>query len=107
MFAIVFSNTYKKMQEINVNIQSIYSNDPSEYANYKNVEQNSDAWLNIRKNKITGSRLPALLGVYGKKKFESYLKIVKEELNENDLFNNCFRNFHCGHQFEKEALLFF
>ena len=75
--------------EINVNIQNIYPNDPSEYANYNNVEQNSDTWLNIRKNKITGSRLPALLGVYGKKKFESYWKIVKEGLNESDLFNNC------------------
>ena len=93
--------------EINVNIQNIYPNDPSEYANYKNVEQNSDAWLNIRKNKIIGSRLPALLGVYGKKKFESYWKIVKEGLNESDLFNNCFRNICRGHQFEKEALLFF
>ena len=97
----------KNATEINVNIQNIYPNDPSEYANYKNVEQNSDAWLNIRKNKITGSRLPALLGVYGKKKFESYWKIVKERLNETDLFNNCFRNFRRGHQFEKEALLFF
>ena len=53
--------------EINVKIQNIYPNDPSEYPNYKNVEQNSNAWLNIRKNKITGSQLPALLGVYGKK----------------------------------------
>ena len=75
--------------------------------NYKNVEQNSDAWLNIRKNKITGSRLSALLGVYVKKKFESYWKIVKEGLNESDLFNKCFKNFRRGHQFEKEALVFF
>ena len=30
--------------EINVNIQNMHSNDPREYANYKNVEQNSDAW---------------------------------------------------------------
>ena len=48
-----------------------------------------------------------MLGVYGKKKVESYWKIVKEGLNESDLFNNHFRNFRRGHQFEEEALLFF
>ena len=44
-----------------------------------------------------------MLDVYGKKKFESYWKIVKGGHNESDLFNNCFRNFYRGHQFEKES----
>ena len=43
----------------------------------------------------------------GKKKVESYWKIVKEGLNESDLFNNHFRKICRGHQFEEEALLFF
>ena len=36
--------------------------------NYVESEQNSEKWLNGRKFKITGSRLPALLGFYGRKR---------------------------------------
>ena len=38
--------------------------------NYVYVQQNSPEWLDIRPNKLTGSRLPALLGFYGKTQFE-------------------------------------
>ena len=37
--------------------------------NYVESEQNSEEWLNERKFKITGSRLPALLGFYGRNIF--------------------------------------
>ena len=48
-------NIQENATEVNVNIQNIYPTDPIKYIDYKNVEQNTDAWLNIRKNKITGS----------------------------------------------------
>ena len=85
----------------------IYPNDPVKYINYKNVEQNTNAWLNIRKNKVTGSQLPALLGVFGEKKFQCYWKIVKEGLNKSGLCNSNLKNYHRGHHFEKEAILIF
>ena len=35
--------------------------------NYVNAQQNYPEWPEIRRNKVTGSRLPTLLGFYGKK----------------------------------------
>ena len=48
-------------------------------SNYIDIEQNTDEWKELRKFKITGSRLPALLGLYGSKKFTTYWDIVKNE----------------------------
>ena len=33
--------------------------------NYENVYQNTEEWQRLRNYKVTGSRLPALLGLYG------------------------------------------
>ena len=54
-------------------------------SNYVNCIQRSEIWHAIRKNKITGSRLPALLGTYGKPKYEHYWKVVKDSVPEEDL----------------------
>ena len=35
--------------------------------NYVNAQQNYPEWPEIRRDKVTGSRLPTLLGFYGKK----------------------------------------
>ena len=67
-----------------------------------NVLQNSNAWHEVRRNKITSSRLPALLGIYGRSKFSIYWQIVLQGLEENELLSNHFHNFRRG--CEREAL---
>ena len=42
--------------------------------NYHDVLQNTNVWRNLRKFKISGSRLPALLGSHGQEKFIKYWK---------------------------------
>ena len=54
-------------------------------ANYVRCLQGSDVWKSIRKYKVTGSRLPALLGFYGKDKWEYYLDIVIHDTPEKDM----------------------
>ena len=90
-----------------LNLQSQLPEDPNLKSNYHNVAQNTTEWQNLRKKKVTGSRLPALLGVYGKSKFDSYWKIVNEGLSENDVLKTNFINFKRGHQFEDTALQHF
>ena len=61
----------------------------------------------LRKNLVTGSRLPALLGIYGKQKFELYWRVVLEGKEEKELLQGNFLNFKRGQMYEKEALDFF
>ena len=70
--------------------------------NYVNVEQNSPEWQEIRRNKVTGSRLPALLGFYGKTKFEMTLNIVKIGTTEPEMKD--IKNISRGHQFEDDVI---
>ena len=39
--------------------------------NYHDVLQNTNEWGDLHKFKITGSKLPALLGLYGQEKYSS------------------------------------
>ena len=70
--------------------------------NYVTVQQNSPEWLEIRQNKVTGSRLPALLGFYGKTKFEMTLNIVKIGTTEPEMKD--IKNISRGHQFEDDVI---
>ena len=90
-----------------LNLQSQLPLNPNSKSNYHNVAQNTPEWQNLRQKKVTGSRLPALIGIHGKNKFDSYWSIVTEGLAESDIFKNDFVNFKRGHQFEDTALLHF
>ena len=70
--------------------------------NYVNVEQNSPEWQEIRRNKVTGSRLPALLGFYGKTKFEMTWNVVKNGTVEPEMKH--IKNVSRGHQFKDDAI---
>jgi len=72
--------------------------------NYHDVLQNTNEWEDLRKFKITGSRLPALLGSHGQEKFMKYWKVIKQGLKESNVINTNFENFKRGHKFEKEAI---
>ena len=72
-------------------------------SSHHSVQQNSQAWFNLRKFKITGSRMPALLGFYGKSKFSLYWRVVKEGLDENDISANKIVNFQRGHAYILES----
>jgi len=69
--------------------------------NYLDVLQNTNVWEDLRKLRITGSRLPALLGSHGQERFIKYWKVVKQGLKESDVINTNFENFKRGHKFEK------
>jgi len=75
--------------------------------NYHDVLQNTNAWEDLRKFKITGSRLPTLLGSHGQEKFMKYWKVVKQGLKESDVIKTNFENFKRGQKFEKEAISVF
>ena len=64
-----------------VNISNLKAHCPCG-PNYHDVLQNTNEWKDLRKFKITGSRLPALLGLYGQEKFTKYWKVVKQGLEE-------------------------
>ena len=70
--------------------------------NYVNVQQNSPEWQEIRRNKVTGNRLPALLGFYGKTKFEMTWNIVKNGTAEPEMKH--IKNISRVHQFEDDAI---
>ena len=59
--------------------------------NYHDVLQNTNEWKDLCKFKITGSRLPALLGLYGQEKFTKYWKVVKQGLEEEMLLKQTLR----------------
>ena len=71
-------------------------------ANYVKVIQNSEAWLEARRFKITGSRLPSLLGMHGSKKFYGGWATIKTGKKEEDISN--IPNVARGKYFEEEAL---
>lgn len=73
--------------------------------NYEDVLQNTDKWHEIRKYKVTGSRLPALLGFHGQKKLSETLSLVKNGTAEPKL--NHINNIARGNMYENEALLCF
>ena len=70
-------------------------------SNYIDVPQNSLEWQEIRKNTITASRLPSLLGLHGKSKYEEMWAIVKNGISESQ---NTLKNFVRGHLCESEAI---
>ena len=70
--------------------------------NYENVSQNTQEWLDLRRNKVTGSRLPALLGFYVKSKYDSIWSIVRNGKSEESLTH--IRNIAHGHHYEDEAV---
>ena len=70
--------------------------------NYVNVQQNSPEWLEIRQNKVRGSRLPALLGFYGKTKFEMTWNVVKNGTAEPEMKH--IKNVSRGHHFKDDAI---
>ena len=107
------NETYNKIKEninsqkgnmINLDIAFMDAPEPNA-SNYHDIEQNTTEWLDIRKFKITGSRLPALLGFYGQKKFDNYWDIVINGTNEKDMSK--IPNIQRGHQFETEAVRYF
>lgn len=53
---------------------------------YINCVQKSPNWHIARKHKITGSRIPALLGLYGNNRFEKYWDIVRHGTEDEGLF---------------------
>ena len=108
---ILFKDIQKQItentSEIKLDTRNFRPKDPKKKKNDINVLQNSNAWREVRKNKITSSRLPALLGIYGKSKFNIYWQIVLQRLEENDLLSNHFLNFRRGREFKGEALSYF
>ena len=73
--------------------------------NYIDVCQKSADWHSARKHKITGSRIPSLLGFYGKNKFENYWNIVQHNTDEKDLSH--LENIKRGVYYEAVALKHF
>ena len=73
--------------------------------NYVDNAQNTDEWQLTRRKKITGSRLPALLGLYGQKQFQFMWSVVRDGVREKDLSH--IENIQRGHVYEKEALSHF
>ena len=52
---------------------------------YADTVQNTEAWQEARRHKVTASRLSAILGFYGKAKLNAYMDIVREGHVENDI----------------------
>ena len=73
--------------------------------NYENVYQNTEEWQRLRNYKVTGSRLPALLGLYGGTKYNNTWDIVKNGISEPSQIH--IRNIARGHYYEDEALSYF
>ena len=70
--------------------------------NYVDIDQNTEEWHKHRQYKVTGSRLPALLGIYGKAKYDTMWSVVKKGDKENYLGN--IKNIERGHMYEDEAI---
>eukprot|EP00794_Sanderia_malayensis_P008327 gene8327-9220_t len=71
-------------------------------SNYVDTVQNTEAWQDARRHKVTASRLPALLGFYGKAKLDTYMGIIREGHIESDISK--IRNIQRGRQFEAIAI---
>ena len=74
-------------------------------SNYVKTQQNTQEWYDYRKFKITGSRIPALLGFYGKVKYNVIWDVVKNGTVEPDLSH--IKNITRGHKFEDAAIKHF
>ena len=72
LFKYIKKQITENTSEIKLDIRNFRPKDPKKKKNYINVLQNSNVWHELRKNKITRSRLAALLGIYGKSKFNIY-----------------------------------
>ena len=72
---------------------------------YTDCLQRSNEWHEVRKHKITGSRLPALLGFYGKNRFEEYWDVVKHGATEKSVYH--IHNIRRGIEFEDEGVEYF
>ena len=92
---------------ITLNLHNLKPVSPMLVANHNNVIQNSLLWHEIRRYKITGSRLAVLLGLHGKDKFVKYWDLVKNGLQESDVVNTNLLNFKRGHMYEQEAINYF
>ena len=106
VIASIETQLQEKRSLMTVNIRNLKAPCPSG-PNYHDVPQNTNEWKDLRKFKVTGSRLPALLGLYGQEKFTKYWKVVKQGLEESDVLKTNFENFKRGHKFEKEAISVF
>ena len=74
-------------------------------ANYVNCSQRTDVWHALRKFKVTGSRLPALLGFYGREKLIKCLGVVRDDDPEKDLSG--IQNIQRGIFYENEGVQYF
>ena len=63
-------------------------------------KQRSEAWFSGRVGKITSSKAPAVIGLYGKKEFSETWDCIKNKLPEP---TKNFRNFQRGIIYEEEA----
>ena len=106
VIASIETQLQEKRSLMTVNISNLKAPCPCG-PNCHDVLQNTNEWKDLRKFKITGSRLPALLGLYGQEKFTKYWKVVKQGLEERDVLKTNFENFKRGHKFEKEAISVF
>ena len=95
VIASIETQLQEKWSLLTVNISNLKAPCPCG-PNYHDVLQNTNKWKDLRKFKITGSRLPALLGLYGQEKFTKYWKVVKQGLEERDILETNFENFKRG-----------
>ena len=63
------------------------------------LKQNTEKWENIRKNKITASRLAYVLGLHGEKMFTEYWNIAEKGYHENEKINSNTESFKRSHFF--------
>ena len=68
-----------------LNLQCFHPENPNSNKSYFNVLQNATEWEKLRYKTVTGSCLPALLGSFGKCKFEDYWKIVSAGLAKKEI----------------------
>ena len=89
-----------------INVDLCFLDGPKPFGtNYINIEQNTELWHKQRRFKVTGSRLPALLGIYGKTKFDSVWDVVLNGTRE--IYMGHIKNIRRGNQFENEAITHF
>lgn len=106
IFNDINSQIQSNVTEIKMDLHNVKVVPPN-VPNYVSLIQNTHEWNDLRRHKITASRLPALIGMYGKNKFDIYWQIVQQGLLESDILNNNFTNFKRGHYYENEARIFF
>ena len=108
------SSTEKNCQEMEADITSpalieldLQSKEaPQSFgSNYINCEQRTEIWDVMRKKRVTGSRLPSLLGFYGNQKLLDCLNVVKGVGTEKDLSGII--NIQRGIIYEDEAVQYF